>query len=468
MDRLALDIRQQMETLQLPMEVIDNFLEMLRKTLTVEDSYVSLDSLSAPETSLLLNTAYDPARVNNLSESGMKLLDRVAVIKLNGGRSTTMGGEVPKGILIAKNGRSYLDIIAGQINAIQKHWGVEVPLFLMNSFFTHEPTIRVISRLDIPVRTFTQSQVPRLVSDTLAPLRTGTDEDWVPPGHGDVYMSLRLSGLLEEMIAEGRRWAFISNLDNLAACLEPWILGLIESEGIEFLMEVTERTEEDRKGGTLVVREGRLDLLEIAQVSPEERDRFMDINRFRVFNTNNIWVDLEALSRALDERVLKLPIIQNIKHIAGTKVIQLETAMGSAIGSFSSAKGLLVTRDRFFPTKTVEDLFLLHTDVCILDSMDRLQRNPNRPQGLPSRPRVVFGSDFLDSPLKIQSCFEDPSSVSLVRAESLEVQGPVYFESDVKIVGKVKVQGYPGHTYRVKRGTTLRDAVYSSQPESGL
>jgi hypothetical protein len=33
---------------------------------------------------------------------------------------------------------------------------------------------------------------------------------------------------------------------------------------------------------------------------------------------------------------------------------------------------------------------------------------------------------------------------------------------------KVKVQGYPGHTYRVKRGTTLRDAVYSSQPESGL
>ena len=93
LDRLALDIRQQMETLQLPMEVIDNFLEMLRKTIAVTDSYVSLDSLSAPETSLLLNTAYDPARVNNLSESGMKLLDRVAVIKLNGGRSTTMGGE---------------------------------------------------------------------------------------------------------------------------------------------------------------------------------------------------------------------------------------------------------------------------------------------------------------------------------------------------------------------------------------
>ncbi len=50
------------------------------------------------------------------------------------------------------------------------------------------------------------------------------------------------------------------------------------------------------------MRSGRLDLLEIAQVAPEERNTFMDIERFRVFNTNNVWVDLDALWEALNDQ----------------------------------------------------------------------------------------------------------------------------------------------------------------------
>jgi UTP--glucose-1-phosphate uridylyltransferase len=249
-------------------------------------------------------------------------------------------------------------------------------------------------------------------------------------------------------------------MDNLAASMEPWILGLLDSHGIDFLLEVTDRTQVDRKGGTLIVRNGGLDLLEIGQVSPIERSRFMDIEEFRVFNTNNVWVDLQALSDAMKAGGLRMPVIRNPKTVEGTRVFQLETAMGSAVGCFPRARGLRVGRDRFFPTKKVEDLFLLQSDACSLDSMYRVRRNPARAPALPLRPFVTFGSDFLDSPSKMGFRFEDPSTVSLVDSISLEVHGPAFFEADVRIAGRVMIHVPSSQGYRIKRGSTLQDGRY--------
>ncbi len=450
--------RRLMEMRNQPHPSIEQFSAMLTEVLRGERCYVPLDTVYSPSSSLLLNPASLSHSINRLNQVGLELLHQVVVIKLNGGRSTTMGGEVPKGVLTAKDGLSYLDIVVAQIQSVKKQWGVEVPLALMNSFFTHEATKKLVENNNVPALTFLQNSVPRVLADTLMPLQTGTDDDWAPPGHGDVYLSLKLSGLLDELMAKGIRWAFISNIDNLAACLEPWIIGLISDNGIDFLLEVTDRTLADRKGGTLVVKDGRLFLLEIAQVAPQEQDAFMDIERFRVFNTNNLWVDLKVLSEVLDKNELRLPVIQNRKTVSGRVVIQLEQAMGAAISSFRNAKALKVTRDRFFPTKTVEDLFVLQSDACILDEMFRLYKNPRRPKHLPLRPQVVFGEDFLTSPLSFPERFEASDTVSLLGARRLEVRGDVYFERDITIEGDVTIMGRE-EKIRVKRGTTLRDTV---------
>jgi len=453
-------VRRKMERRGIGSAAVKQFLDMLRQVADGQSGYVPLDRVSAPDAHQLLDAQSELRNVPELEKRGKELLSKVAVIKLNGGRSTTMGTRVPKGILEAKDGRSYLQIIIGQVAAIRHRWRVDVPLVLMNSFFTHGPTMETVNHHDIPVLTFIQRQVPRLLEDSLAPLETDTDEDWVPPGHGDVYQSLRATGLLRLLRERGCRWAFISNLDNLAACLEPWIIGLLERDNIEFLLEVTHRTAADRKGGTLVSRGGGLDLLEIGQVSPQERNAFMDIDRFPVFNTNNVWVDLDSLDRVLQEGSLNLPIIQNRKEIGEKKVIQIETAMGAAIGSFPFARGLKVGRDRFFPTKKVSDLFVLQSDVCILDSMDRLQRNPARPASMPFVPRVYFGADFVDSPHKLGDRFEDPASVSLVLASALEVTGPAYFERDIRIEGDVRIAAPADKGCRIPRGSVLRDCDY--------
>ena len=60
------------------------------------------------------------------------------------------------------------------------------------------------------------------------------------------------------------------------------------ASGDEFIMEVTEKTLADIKGGTLVQYEQKLRLLELAQVPKEYVEEFKSVRKFNVFNTNSI------------------------------------------------------------------------------------------------------------------------------------------------------------------------------------
>ena len=44
--------------------------------------------------------------------------------------------------------------------------------------------------------------------------------EWCPPGHGDLYTALYGSGALTELLAEGVKYMFVSNSDNLGATLD--------------------------------------------------------------------------------------------------------------------------------------------------------------------------------------------------------------------------------------------------------
>ena len=175
--------------------------------------------------------------------------------------------------------------------------------------------------------------------------------------------------------------------------LEPRILSWFASEELPFLSEVVDRTEADRKGGHLARRreDGRLVLRETAQVPEEDQDAFEDIERHRFFNANNIWVNLQALKAALEERdgVLGLPMIVNEKTVDPTDssspaVIQLETAMGAAIGVFEGAAAVHVPRSRFAPVKTTSHLLVVRSDAYELADDWTVQLAPE-PRRRPDR-----------------------------------------------------------------------------------
>jgi UTP--glucose-1-phosphate uridylyltransferase len=229
------------------------------------------------------------------------------------------------------------------------------------------------------------------------------------------------------LLARGFEYAFVSNSDNLGAVLEPRILGWFASEGLPFLMEVAEGVEGERKGGHIARRGGRLVLRETAQV-PEGDDSFADFRRWRYYNTNNLWVHLPALADR-DEPV-GLPLIVNRKTVdpsdsESPEVVQLESAMGAAVGAMDGAAALHVPRGRFAPVKTTNDLLVVRSDAYVLREDDaHVVPAPER-EGMPP-PLVDLDPHFY----KLLEDFEQrfPSGPpSLVRAERLVVRGDVTF-----------------------------------------
>merc|ERR1711892_207170 len=205
------------------------------------------------------------------------MLDQLVVIKLNGGLGTSMGCSGPKSVIPVRSDLTFLDLTVQQIEHLNKKYDANVPLVLMNSFNTDEDTMKIIrkySGFNISIKTFNQSRYPRINKDSLTPVAKSCQieddiEAWYPPGHGDFYQAFANSGLLEEFVDQGKKHCFISNIDNLGATVDLNILNMCLNQNREFVMEVTDKTRADVKGGTLIQYEGKLRLLEAAQVPRE-------------------------------------------------------------------------------------------------------------------------------------------------------------------------------------------------------
>jgi UTP--glucose-1-phosphate uridylyltransferase len=378
-------------------------------------------------------------------------LEHLVVIKLNGGLATTMGLRSPKSLVEARDGRSFLDMIIGQTLALRERCGVRLPLLLMNSEATREETLRALERYPeiatdgLPLD-FMQSMVPKLEAESQSPASWPAQPslEWSPPGHGDIYGALRRSGMLATLLERDFRYAMISNSDNLGATLDPRIAAFVAAEQIPFLMEVVEGTEADRKGGHIARRrsDGRLVLREVAQTPPEDEDSFRDYRRWRYYNTNNLWVDLRVLSDTLERSggVLELPLIINRKTVdprdsSSPAVLQLESAMGAAIGSFSGASLLCVPRTRFVPVKTTDDLLVMRSDVYTMTDDFRVEPLPDRADSLPF---VELDSKYFKLLDDFEARFPD-GAPSLREAQRLVVKGDVTFGAGVVVRGAVEV-----------------------------
>lgn len=389
-------------------------------------------------------------------------LSKLAVLKLNGGLGTTMGCVGPKSIIEVRDGMTFLDLTVHQIEYLNKENQVNVPLILMNSFNTDAETSKIIQKYkghQVQIMTFNQSRFPRVTKDSLLPVpndATGKNGDWYPPGHGDLFESLYQSGTLDELIRQGKEYLFVSNVDNLGATVDHVILQHLEDSKAEFIMEVTDKTRADIKGGTLIDYKGTIRLLEIAQVDPEHIEDFKSIKKFKIFNTNNLWISLKAIKRVVDRNELRMEIIVNNKTSdSGEKIIQLETAVGAAIKHFNGAHGINVPRSRFLPVKSTSDLFLITSDLYKLNHGELIM-NPKRMFG--GVPLVKLGDHFK----KVQNFLARfASTPHILELEHLTVTGDVTFGSDVTLKGTVIIVANFGQRIDIPSGSILNDKVVS-------
>lgn len=120
-----------------------------------------------------------------------------------------MGCIGPKSVIPVRNDLTFLDLTVQQIEKLNNTYDADVPLVLMNSFNTHEDTLKLLRKYKgfrVAIYTFLQSRYPRINKETLMPIATSyhsKNDDWYPPGHGDFYESFHNSGLLDNFIKAG-------------------------------------------------------------------------------------------------------------------------------------------------------------------------------------------------------------------------------------------------------------------------
>jgi len=304
-----------------------------------------------------------------------------------------------------------------------------------------------------------QHKVPKIEVATLQPVEWPDAEDtWCPPGHGDLYTALVTSGVLAALRGAGKRTAFVSNADNLGAVLDLRILGAFVEERMPFLMEVADRTEADRKGGHLALQGEQLVLREAAQCPAEDVNDFQDFEKYCFFNTNTIWLELDALFESLEAHggVFPMPLIRNSKTVdprdrKSTPVYQLESAMGAAISLFPGARAVRVPRTRFAPVKTCADLLRVRSDATQLT--DDFSLIPAPDAAVSSVP-IELDSEFYSFVTDLDARFP-AGPPSLVHCTRLKVTGDVRFGAGVRCVGEVVVSAEKGGSLQLEDGTVL-------------
>jgi UTP--glucose-1-phosphate uridylyltransferase len=190
-------------------------------------------------------------------------------------------------------------------------------------------------------------------------------------------------------------------------------------------------------------------------------DAFQDIDVHQYFNTNNVWFALRPMRELLAKNggFLPLPIIVNRKTVdvrdaTSPAVIQLESAMGAAIGIIPGAQAVAVPRERFMPVKSCQDLLVLRSDCFSLnDAYHLVQTWPGHPL-----PLVQLDSRFY----KVISDFEQRFAAGaphLQHCTALTVEGDVTFGADVRCDGAVTIRA--PQPALVKNGTVFADGQHS-------
>ena len=305
----------------------------------------------------------------------------VGVVVLAGGMATRFGGVV-KAVVEVVPGASFLRLKLADIQAVAVANACTIPVFLMTSFATSDEirgAMREVIHPKTPIQILEQSVTMRLTSTGKVFNDALGRPSLCATGHGDLLSTLRASGCLAAFRKTGGRMLMVSNVDNLAAALDPRVIGAHCRGGKSVTVEVVRKEAGDR-GGIPARVDGHLQILEEFRLPID-----FDGSQVPYFNTNTFVFDAAAIDRDFD-----LDWFQVRRKVGGQETIQAERLLGQ-VTAFLSTQFLAVDRHgrdgRFLPVKDREELQTRMPDIqTLLHDL-----------GIPLAPRRNASSDNLQA-----------------------------------------------------------------------
>ena len=271
----------------------------------------------------------------------------IAIVVLAGGMATRFGGGV-KAVTEAIDGKSFLEIKLEETQRLATALDTAIPAALMTSFATDDAVAAHVAERGLGApRRFRQSAAPRLRPDGSVFLDANLRPSLYGQGHGDLFSAIRESGTLDELVRAGVRSVAVSNVDNLAARVDPAIVGMHVLAGTPLTVEVVAKGRDS--GGAPARVDGRPRLLEAMQFPTD-----FDQGLIPVFNTNTSLITVEALAEPGE---LTWLVVE--KSVDGEAVVQFER-LYHELSAHVETTFLVVPREgprgRFLPVKEPEDL----------------------------------------------------------------------------------------------------------------
>ena len=300
-------------------------------------------------------------------------LGQVAVLVLNGGLATRFGGVV-KGTVEVFDNQSFLGLKITDVTRACDLFGANIPLVVMNSFATRSQTALHLQSHNYfgmqsnQVLSFDQSVSIRLQENGNPFFGDDGLARYYAPGHGEFFQRLHISGIFDRLAQQGIRYLTFSNIDNLGASIDPWLIGNHILSGRDMTVEVVRKTRnalgEWDVGGAPVIFENRIQVIEGFRLpSSLAPDALTD------FQTNNMYFSLSALKTPPT-----LPRYFVSKQIEGRPSVGFEaiTCEATCVVRSSGESWLSLNlirvprsgpRGRFFPVKSREDLNSLRDEI---------------------------------------------------------------------------------------------------------
>ncbi|MDB4986287.1 MAG: UTP--glucose-phosphate uridylyltransferase, partial [Myxococcaceae bacterium] len=168
------------------------------------------------------------------------------------------------------------------------------------------------------------------------------------PGHGDMTFALADAGLLARLQREGVRYLYVSNVDNLAASLDPSVIGAHLEGQARMTFEVAPLGPGDQ-GGVPARLAGRLQVIEALRYPAG----FVE-SSIPWFSINSFVLDIAGL-----EPELPLEWFRVSKQVDGRAAVQFERFVNQ-LTAFVPSRALAIEREgldcRFLPVKDPNDL----------------------------------------------------------------------------------------------------------------
>lgn len=251
---------------------------------------------------------------------------RLGMILVAGGQGTRLGFDSPKGMfpIGPLSNRTLFQMHADRLQAVARRYGVRIPLYLMTSPLTHEPTLEYLEangwlgfdREDLVV--FCQGTMPAVDAERGRLLLAEQDSLALSPdGHGGVVAALEKSGILRQSAARGIDQFFYAQVDNpLVEVCDPTFIGHHLMAESEMTTQVIRKRFATEKVGNVVSVDGRLQIIEYSDLPEDVANQREDSGELRLWAGS---IAVHVIGRRFLDRVVSKPQLLPF-HRANKKV----------------------------------------------------------------------------------------------------------------------------------------------------